>query len=86
MTRLLIAWIALVLSAASLGNSQTVQPASDVITMLAPNDIDRVLSGPNLTFYKPVGWSDIIVISNVRGTFADASSISSDQPVYVDLA
>lgn len=86
MRRLLITSIALVFSALSLANSQTAQLASDVITMLAPNGIDRVLSGPNLTFYKPVGWSDVIVISNVSGTFTDASAISTDQPVYVDLA
>ena len=38
----------------------------------------------NLTPNQPSGWSDKIVVSNVTGTTTDASTIYSDENVYVD--
>jgi subtilase family serine protease len=41
---------------------------------------------PNLTPYKPSGWSDRIVVSKSRGATRDDDSFSSDTPLYVDLS
>src|SRR5207249_2594181 len=39
---------------------------------------------PNLTPYKPAGWSDKIVVSNVSGTNSDHSPIMTTDNLYVD--
>jgi len=41
---------------------------------------------PNLTPYKPTGWGDKIVVSNVTGAFVDSDTIYSDQNIYIDWA
>src|SRR2546427_2125152 len=41
---------------------------------------------PNLTPYKPAGWSDKIVVSNVSGTNSDHSPIMTTDNFYVDWA
>ncbi|MBK7259407.1 MAG: hypothetical protein IPI01_16710 [Ignavibacteriae bacterium] len=82
----LIALIFLTLFLQCAGIGQTAQVAPESHSIVAPDQTEKVLGGPNLTFYKPVGWSDVIVVSNVYGTSSDAYSISTDQPVYVDFA
>ena len=42
--------------------------------------------GPNLTPYKPSGWSDKIVVSTTTGTHTDDSPLTSDDTLYVDWA
>jgi len=41
---------------------------------------------PNLTPFKPGGWSSQIVVSNKTGSTTDASNIYSNENVYVDWA
>ena len=41
---------------------------------------------PNLTPYKPSGWSDKIVVSTTTGTNIDSSTINTSDTVYVDWA
>ncbi len=41
---------------------------------------------PDLTPYKPNGWSDAIVISTVTGTNTTASQFTTDDNIYVDVA
>jgi hypothetical protein len=41
---------------------------------------------PNLTPYQPTGWSDKIVVSNVKGTKIDSTSLYNTDPLYVDWA
>lgn len=41
---------------------------------------------PNLTPYQPAGWSDEIVVSAVTGTNTDASSLTTNDYLYVDWA
>ncbi len=41
---------------------------------------------PNLTFDKPSGWSDKIIVSSATGTRMDASPIPANTPLYVDFA
>jgi hypothetical protein len=43
-------------------------------------------SGPNLTPFKPTGWSDKIVVSNVTGTHTDSSVLGTSDTLYVDWA
>jgi len=51
---------------------------------------DRVLlsfvAKPNLTPYRPAGWSGKIVVSSVAGTNTDASSLTTNDTVYIDWA
>jgi subtilisin len=41
---------------------------------------------PNLRPYQPLGWSDKIVVSNVKGTNTDALSLTPSDSIYVDWA
>jgi M6 family metalloprotease-like protein len=41
---------------------------------------------PNLTPYKPPGWSDKIVVSNATGTNTDSSPLYTTDTLYVDWA
>jgi len=41
---------------------------------------------PNLTPYKPSGWSDKIVVSTATGTNSDSSSLTTSDTIYVDWA
>ena len=41
---------------------------------------------PNLTPYKPLGWSDKIVVSTSTGTHTDSSPLYTTDTLYVDLA
>jgi hypothetical protein len=41
---------------------------------------------PNLTPYKPSGWSDKIVVSNVAGTFTSPGTLTSADTLYIDWA
>jgi pimeloyl-ACP methyl ester carboxylesterase len=41
---------------------------------------------PNLTPYKPAGWSDKIVVSNVTGTSTDSSNLTTADSLYLDWA
>ena len=41
---------------------------------------------PNLAPYRPAGWSDKIVVSNVTGTYTDASPLSPADNLYVAWA
>jgi hypothetical protein len=41
---------------------------------------------PNLAPYRPSGWSDAIVVSTVTGTNTDASSLTTNNYLYVDWA
>lgn len=41
---------------------------------------------PNLTPYRPTGWTDKIVVSNVTGTNSDSSPLQSTDNLYVDWA
>ena len=41
---------------------------------------------PNLTPYKPSGWSDKIVVSNVTGTNTDSGILGPADTLYVDWA
>src|SRR5205814_9146500 len=43
-------------------------------------------SGPNLTPYKPTGWSDKIVLSKTTGTTADSNPWITADSLYVDCA
>jgi M6 family metalloprotease-like protein len=45
-----------------------------------------VIASPNLTFYKPPGWSDAVVVSAVKGTIMDSPRLVSTDNLYVDLA
>ena len=49
-------------------------------------DKNNLLSSPNLTPFQPNGWDNIIVISKVTGTRTDASTIYSNENIYVDFA
>jgi len=44
------------------------------------------ITQPNLTPYKPVGWSDKIVVSKTTGTNTDSSPLYSTDTLYVDWA
>jgi hypothetical protein len=50
---------------------------SKLITVIAPI---------NLSLYQLNGWSDKIVVSNVRGTATDAAVIYRDDSLYIDWA
>lgn len=39
---------------------------------------------PDLTLYKPSGWSDGIVISTTSGTNTDAAQITTADSIYID--
>jgi hypothetical protein len=41
---------------------------------------------PNLTPYKPEGWSDKVVVSKVTGTLSDSSVFYTADDLFVDLA
>ena len=41
---------------------------------------------PNLTPYKPLGWSDKIVVSTSTGTHTDSSPLYTTDMLYVDWA
>jgi hypothetical protein len=41
---------------------------------------------PNLIPYRPSGWSDVIVVSNVTGTTTDISPLYDTDTLYVDWA
>jgi subtilisin family serine protease len=41
---------------------------------------------PNLTPYRPTGWSDKIVVSRVSGTTTDDSALQPNDTLYVDFA
>jgi clostripain len=41
---------------------------------------------PDLTLYKPLGWSNGIVISTTSGTNTDATQISTTDSLYIDWA
>ena len=41
---------------------------------------------PNLTPYKPTGWSDRIVVSKGTGTHSDSSGLTPTDTLYVDWA
>ena len=40
---------------------------------------------PNLTMFQPHGWSDSIVVSNVKGTHTDTSTLVSSDSLYADF-
>lgn len=46
----------------------------------------RSVATPNLTPFKPTGWSDKIVVSNVAGTNTDSSPLRTTDTLLVDLA
>ena len=43
-------------------------------------------SAVNLTPYQPSGWAHKIALSTANGTNTSASTISDNQPVYLDWA
>jgi subtilisin family serine protease len=45
-----------------------------------------VAQQPNLTAYRPAGWSDKIVVSRVTGTTTDTSDLQPSDTLYVDWA
>jgi clostripain len=55
-------------------------PASYTLTINAP------LPLPDLNLYKPLGWSNGIVISTTSGTNTDATQISTTDSLYIDWA
>lgn len=48
--------------------------------------INVITSPPDLTPYKPSGWTDKIVASTVTGTTTDAVSFTSTDNIYIDWA
>ena len=48
--------------------------------------LKTTLAGVNLTPYQPAGWDDRIVLSTVTGTNTSASTIYSNQTIYLDWA
>jgi len=43
-------------------------------------------SKPNLSVYRPAGWSGPVVVSTTSGVYRDAASIAPNQSVYVSWA
>ena len=43
-------------------------------------------AAPNLTPYKPDGWSDKIVVARATGTTTDAADLTPNDTLYVDWA
>ncbi|MFN8005668.1 MAG: CARDB domain-containing protein [Terriglobia bacterium] len=41
---------------------------------------------PNLTIFRPLGWSDPIVVSNARGNHIDSSPFTANDTLYADFA
>lgn len=41
---------------------------------------------PNLKPHKPQGWSDAIVVSKVKGTYADTPVLYTNNDLFIDLA
>lgn len=60
--------------------------SNQAITNSASLTVTQPQQLPNLTPYRPSGWGDKIVVSNTTGTTTDASTIYSDENVYVDWA
>jgi subtilisin family serine protease len=54
----------------------------DDIVLSASGDVQA----PNLTPYRPDGWSDKIVVSTVTGTTTDAAVLNPGENLYVDWA
>jgi hypothetical protein len=46
----------------------------------------NTLAAPNLTPYKPTGWSDKIVVSRISGSTTDSPSLSPRDTLYVSWA
>jgi hypothetical protein len=78
-----------VLSLANVGLSQegnySVVISNVAGTVVAGPAALTVTQQPNLTGYTPAGWSDSLVIATTPGT-NDATSIKSDQEIYVSWA
>ena len=54
---------------------------------LAPRlEVSFTLPPPNLTPYRPAGWSDKIVVSKRTGTHTDEKPLFANDDLYVDLA
>ena len=61
-------------------------PATQVAAALVADSIAAgAVVRPNLTPYRPAGWGDKIVVSNVIGTHS-GGPLSTTDTLYVDLA
>lgn len=55
------------------------------LTVYDRQGMASLYGGPNLKFYNP-GWTNEVILSNTTGTNTDATTFSTSETIYVDIA